>query len=269
VSLAAHQDRAAAGRIGGQDARTAENDRPGREIRTGNEFHQLFQRDRRIVDHRHTAVDDLAEIVRRDVRRHADGDAAGTIDEEVRETRRKDDRLPFAAVVIVLEVDRFLVDILQQRLGDLVEPGLGIAHGRRRIAVDRAEIALPLDERHPQRPVLRHSHEGIVDRGIAVRMVFTHHLADDTGGLAIGLIEAEAHPVHGVEDAPMHRLQAIAHVRKRAADDHAHGVIEIAALHFLDNRNGVDTAGAFRRRRVVVVFGQNHVPVGLKFIAWL
>ena len=36
------------------------------------------------------AVDDLAEIVRRDVGRHADGDAAGAVDQQVREARRQD-----------------------------------------------------------------------------------------------------------------------------------------------------------------------------------
>src|SRR5438876_10295781 len=43
---------------------------------------------------------------------------------------------------------RSLVDVLEQRMGDLGEPHLGIPHRRRRIAVDRAEIALPRSEEH-------------------------------------------------------------------------------------------------------------------------
>ena len=41
---------------------------------------------------------------------------------------------------------------------------LGVAHRRRRIAVDRAEIALPVDQRHAHRERLRHAHHGVVDR---------------------------------------------------------------------------------------------------------
>src|SRR3712207_8837917 len=33
--------------------------------------------------------------------------------------------------------------------------------------------------------------------------------------------------VHGIKDAPMHRLQAVAHIGQRPAHDHAHGVIQI------------------------------------------
>ena len=41
VDLAAHDDRAAAGRIGAVDAGAAEDDAAGREIRAGNDLHQL------------------------------------------------------------------------------------------------------------------------------------------------------------------------------------------------------------------------------------
>ena len=63
-----------------------------------------------------------------------------------------------ALVVVRLEVDGVLVDVGEQRLGRLGEPRLGVAHGRRRIAVHRAEIALPVDQRQAHREVLRHAH---------------------------------------------------------------------------------------------------------------
>ena len=52
-------------------------------------------------------------------------------------------------VVVRLEVDGVLVDVFQQQRRGLGEPHLGVAHRRRVIAVDRAEIALPVDQRHP------------------------------------------------------------------------------------------------------------------------
>ena len=87
-------------------------------------------RDRRIVDQRDAGVDHLAEIVRRDVGRHADRDAAGAVDEQVREawpagpigSRSR-------AVVVRLEVDRVLVDVVEQRHGArLARRDFGVAH---------------------------------------------------------------------------------------------------------------------------------------------
>ena len=198
-----------------------------------------------VVDQGHGGVDDLAQIVRRDVGGHADGDAAGAVDQEVRVLRRQDRRLLAALVVVRPEVDRVLVDIGQQRVGDLGQPALGVAHRRRRIAVHRAEIALPVDQRQAHAEVLRHADQRVVDRRIAVRMVLAHHVADDQRRLAVRPAEIVAGVAHGVEDAPLHRLEAVAHVGQGAADDHAHGVIEVAALHLLLDRD--DLEGARRK----------------------
>ena len=59
-----------------------------REIGSLDVLHQAGEVDVRIVDHRADAVDDLAEVVRGEVRRHADGDAGAAVDQEVRESGR-------------------------------------------------------------------------------------------------------------------------------------------------------------------------------------
>ena len=51
-------------------------------------------------------------------------------------------------VVIGDEVDCVLVEVAEQRVGDLGQPRLGIAHRRRRIGIHRPEIALAVDQRH-------------------------------------------------------------------------------------------------------------------------
>ena len=66
------------------------------------------------------------------------------------------------------------------------EPDLGVALGRGRIAVDRAEIALPVDQRQAHGKFLRHAHQRVVDRLVAVRMVLTHRVADDARRFAVG-----------------------------------------------------------------------------------
>ncbi len=109
------------------------NETAGREIGTGEDRHQLLPGRVRVLDHHQAGVDDLAEVVRRDVGGHADGDAGGSVDEKVGELRRKNRRFAERAVVIGDPVDRFLVDVVPHQLfGEPGQPHLGVAHGRRR-----------------------------------------------------------------------------------------------------------------------------------------
>ena len=195
--------------------------------------HQLLDRDLGVVDHHDEPVDDFAQVVRRDVRGHADRDAGGAVDQQVRHPRRKHRGLDGGIVEVRDEIDGLLVDIGQQLLGQLREPRLGIPVGRCRVAVNGAEVALPVHQQIAHVEVLRHPDHGVVDRAVAVGMVLLQHFADHAGALGIFLVVQQSFPEHGIEDAPMHRLQAVAHVRKRPPHDHAHGVIEVGGLHLL------------------------------------
>ena len=121
----------------------------------------------------------------------------------------------------------------------------GVAHGRRRIAVHRAEIALAVDEQVAHRERLRHAHHRVVHGGVAVRVVLADDVADDAGGFLVGLVLVVAELAHGVEHAAMHGLQAVAHVGQRAPDDHAHGIVEIGLPHLVFEIDGDDFAGDF------------------------
>src|SRR6185312_11942937 len=67
------------------DAFHAADGAAGREIWALDEFHQLRNGNARLVDLRANAVDDFAEIMRRHVGGHADGDAGAAVHEQVRE----------------------------------------------------------------------------------------------------------------------------------------------------------------------------------------
>ena len=69
---------------------------------------------------------------------------------------------------------------------------LRVAHRRRAVAVDRAEVALAVDERVAHREVLGEPDEGVVQGDVAVRVVLAHHLADDRGALAVGARRADS-----------------------------------------------------------------------------
>jgi len=226
----------------------------GREVGAGNEANQVAElldaRERRrrlaglgtevrLVDDPDAGVDDLPQVVRRDVGGHADGDAGGSVDEEIRERRREHGRLLRRLVVVRREVDRLLVEVGHHVVGERLEPRLRVAHGRGRIAVDRSEVALAVDQGVPHVEVLREADERVVDRGVAVRVEVPHHLADDLGALAVPARRREPHRLHAVQHAAMRRLEPVASVGKRAPDDHAHGVIHVRALHLVFDVDGV------------------------------
>ncbi len=183
--------------------------------------------------------------MRRDVGRHADSDAAGAINEEIGKFRRKHGWLPLASVVIRLKIHRRIVEVVEERQGGRRETHFGIAFGGGRIAIDGAEIALSVDQRQTHREGLRHPHQRVIDREIAVRMIFAHRIAGDARRFVVGAIRRVIVLVHRIENAPVHRLQPVAHVGQRPAHDHAHRVIEVAVPHFVGNRNRPD-AGASR-----------------------
>ena len=244
----AHDDGAPAGAVGLVDAGPAHGEGAGGKVRPGQQLHNVFERGVRLLDQPEAGVDHLAQIVRRDIGRHADGDAAGAVDQQVRIARRQDDRLLARFVVVVLEIDRVAVDIVEQGFRRLRQPRLGVAHGRRRVAVHRTEIALAVDQRQAHGKGLRHAHQRVVDRLVAVGMVFAHHVADDQRRFAVGPVAGVAALTHRIQNAPVDRLEAVAHVRNRPGHDHAHGVIEVGALHLLFDGDGRDIA--FGRRRL-------------------
>ena len=250
-----HDDRAASGRVGGADAGAAEDEAAGREIRAGQHFHQLLDRGVRLVHHQEHRVDALAEIVRRNVGGHADGDAAGAVDEQIGEAGRQDGRLQLLLVVVRPEIDGVLVEIVEHGHRDLLEPRFGVTIGRRGVAVDGAEIALAVDQRRAHREILRHAHHRVVDGDVAMRMESADRVADGAGAFVVGPVGREILLVHRKQDAPMHGLQTVAHVGQGAADDDAHRVIEIAALHLVEDGDGLDVGGVRRLFGLVVAQG--------------
>ena len=182
MGAAAHDDRAAAGVIGLADPVAPHDDAAGREIRSRHMLDQLIDGDLRILEIGDAGIDHFRQIVGRDVGRHADRDAGRAVDQQVRPARRQDRRLLRLVVVVGLEIDRLVLEVVEQRFRRLGQLDLGVAHRRRRIAVHRAEIALPVGQRDAHGKILRHAHQRVVDRLVAVRVIVTHDFADRAGG---------------------------------------------------------------------------------------
>ena len=126
----AHPDRTAAGGVGVVDALRSDDQAVGREVRAldpladrgqGGLFVGLV-----VLQAPVDGLGELAQVVRRDVGRHADRDAAGTVGQQVREPARQHRRLLHPAVVVGDEIDCLLVDFAQHLHRQRRQPRLGV-----------------------------------------------------------------------------------------------------------------------------------------------
>ena len=177
-------------------------------------------------------IADFGEVVRGNIGGHAHRDTRRSIDQQVGNLGRQHQRLVLRTVVVGTEVDRLLFDVRQHLVGDLGHADFGVTHGRRVVAVNRAEVALSVDQGIAQGEILRHAHDGVVHRRVAVRVVFADDIAHDTGRFLVCLVPVVAQFAHREQHPAVHRLQAVAHVRQGPSHDHAHRIIEIGAAHF-------------------------------------
>ena len=76
------------------------------------------------------------------------------------------------------------------------------------------------------------------------RMVLAHCLSDHLGALGVLLVVLQTHLVHRVQDAAMHRLEAVADIGQRTADDDRHRIVEIRTPHLVFNVDGNHVGGA-------------------------
>ena len=176
--------------------------------------------------------------MRRDVGSHAHGDAAGAIDEQIRNARRQNDRFFARLIEVGDEIDGFFFEVGENVFRDFRQPRLGVSHGRRRIAVDGTEIPLPVDQRVAHIEILGQTNHRGVDHRFTVRVIIAGRVAADLGALAVAAVGGQAEVVHGHQDAPLHGLQPVAHIGQRARDDHAHGVVQVRLAHFCFDIDG-------------------------------
>ena len=233
-------DLAPAGGVGRPDACTAHNNAPCGEVRALHMLHQVRERCLRVVQHADGGVDDLPQVVGRDICGHAHGDAGGAVDQQVGEPAGEHSRLLPALVEVGVPVHRVLLNISQHLVGNAGEPGLGVTVGGGRVSVHGAEVAVSVHQTVPHGEVLSQTHHGIVDRGVSVGVVPAQHVAHAGGGLLKGAVMGQIVLIHGVEDAAVDRLQAVPHVGERTAHNDAHGVLNVGFLHLRHKGRGDD-----------------------------
>src|SRR5215212_566717 len=228
-----HPHRTASSLNGISDTAQPDDHAPCREVRPLDVLRDLGVGEVRIVDECHRRIHDLAEVVGRDLGRHPDRDAVGAIYEQVGESGRQDLGLALTLVEVRDEVDRVGAYVPEHLGRHPHQARLGVAHSGRRIAVHAPEVPLAVHQRVAHREVLRQPGERVVDRRVAVRVVFTDDLADDCCALAVRPVRLKAEVVHSVEHASGDRLEAVPDVRQGARDDNAHRVGEERDLYLV------------------------------------
>ena len=215
------------------DPARAIDHRSGWKIRARYVFDQIADFDFRVVDQGHAGRHDFPQVVRRNIGRHAHRDTGRAIDQEIRNPGGHDRWFEFRLVVIADKIDGFLVDIGKQFMGDARHPDFGVTHCGRRITIHRAKVSLPVDQHKTHRKRLRHPHQCVVDGGIAMRVIFTDHIADDASRFLIGFVVIVAQFLHRKKDPAVDRFQPITNIGQSPSNDDAHRVIQIGLTHFV------------------------------------
>ena len=79
--------------------------------------------------------------------------------------------------------------------------------------------------------ILGHHHQCLVNRAVAVWMIFTHGISHNTGAFTVGSVITDSKLIHIIQGSSLYRLQAVPHIRKCPGNDNAHGIINIGFLH--------------------------------------
>ncbi len=242
-------ERAAAGHVGFRDALLGvDDDAAGRKIRALDEAQQRLRLGVGLVDQVQRRLAQLGGVVRRDRGRHAHRNALRAVGQQIGKAAGQHDRLFRLAVVIGAEFDAVLVDAVKQQPRDLGHARFGVAVGGGIIAVDVAEIALAVHQRVARGKILRQPHQRVVDRLVAVRMERAHHVTDNLGGFLERRSRIEPQQPHAVEDAAMHRLEAVAGIGQRAVHDRRERVSEVTLFQRLAQLNLVNLRGLRRNQ---------------------
>ena len=157
--------------------------------------------------------------MRRDVRRHPNGDPRRAVRQKVRKTRGQNRRFFQSAFIIRAEVDRVLGQPFHKGLGSVGQTRLGVAFSGRVVPVDISEVPLPVDERVAHVEILRQTRHRVVNRLVPVRVIVAHHVARNLGRFPEAACRREPEFPHRKQDTAMDGFQPVPRVRQGPVHD--------------------------------------------------
>src|SRR5205814_504467 len=99
-------------------------------------------------------------------------------------------------VVVRNEVDRVLLHVGHEGGAEMRHARLRVPHGGGRIAFDRAEVALAVDQPFSHGPWLGHVHEGRINDRFPVWVIVTARVAANFGALTMLPVREKREIVH-------------------------------------------------------------------------
>ena len=183
------------------------------EIRTRQVFHNGIDIHFRSFHQRDGRIDDLNQVVRRDIGGHTHGDTCGAINKQSGYTGRQNQWFVLLPVVVRSKIYSFLVQVSQQFMCQLRHTDFCVTHGRRGITIDRTKVTLSIHQHVAHRERLCHANDGVIDGRITMRMVLTNDITHYAGRFFVSLIPVITQHTHRVEYASVHGFQAVADVR--------------------------------------------------------
>ena len=169
-----------------------------------NELHQLFDVRIRMFDHMNQSVNDLAQVVWRNVGCHSNRNPGGPIDEQVGNTRRQDNWLAFAAIVVVFVINRIFVDVTKHFGSDFFHSCFGITHRCSTITVDRAKVSVTIDQGITVTKILGHTDHRFVNTGVSMRVKFPHDIPHQSSGFFIRATWHHIEFAHAIQNTALH-----------------------------------------------------------------
>ena len=250
VRMRADHNAPAPGAVALVHALETKDDAPRGKVWSGHLGNQFVNACVRVMQKMAARVHGFSEVVRRNVRCHTDRNTRRTVHQKVRKFRREHHRFFFGVIKVRNKVDGVFVEVVQHGVRNLRKTALRVTHGGRPVAVNGTEVTLTGNKRIAHRKVLREAHQRLVGSLVAMRVVLTDHVTHNTRALFGGIIEGVVELVHRVQNAAVHGLKAVTHIRKSTAHDHTHGVIEVSLLHFRFQRHGKRFKGIGNRHAV-------------------
>jgi len=197
-------------------------------------LHKAGKGDVRVIEDANDGVNDFRKVMRGDIGSHTDGDAAGAIDEKIREAGGEDPWFFKAFIEVRVPIHGLLIDIPEHFGTHFRHPGFSVTVRGGGVAVHVSEVAVAVHEGVAHGEVLRQPDHSVIYGRVAVGVVLAKDFTHAGGGFFKRFIGGKAGFIHRVEDTPVDGFKAVTHVRECAAFDNAHGVFEVAALHFRD-----------------------------------
>ena len=202
----------------------------GGKVRRGHGGEQVMLRVPEIID---GGLADLAQVKAADLAGHAHGNAHVGGNQHIGKSGGQQAGLLHAAVIVIHEVHRVLVDVPEHLAANAGQLGLGITGGciGHIPGIDLAEVALGVHKRHQQRLIARgETYHSLIDGRVAMG-VQLHGLAHNIGAFGASAGQ-KSHLEHGVQQLAMGGLEAV-DLRDGTGDNDAHGIGHIVGLQGL------------------------------------